>query len=48
MYGAIPTSTTYLTFFAGIRPTHHFASVIFYNHQVPDPNRRNSAHETDL
>lgn len=51
MYGAIPTSTTYATLLAGIRlysPTLRFAFVTFYNPQVAAPNRRDSAHETDL
>lgn len=51
MYGAIPTSTTYFTFLAGIHlycPTHRFAFVTLYNPQVPAPNRRDPAHETDL
>lgn len=48
MYGAVPTSSTLtFTFLAGI----HLYSPIFvtlYNQQVPAPNKRDSAHETDL
>lgn len=49
MYGAVPTSTTSHFLQESIFiVTHPFAFVTFYNPQVPAPNRRDSAHETDL